>query len=140
MQATNNEPQGPEQHSPDLEATPPPKKRRLSLSTRLEKSAGSNFLMPAVIIILVLAIFPLVISLALSFSRLKFVKGGFDINFVGLDNYKKLLVGTQQTHFLGAMGEPTLFGWIVFWGATAACRPMSAAAAVSSRWLCCVQT
>lgn len=119
MQVSDKQPQGPEQSGPGLEASIVRKIKPRGLSHRLEKSAGSAFLMPAVIIILVLAIFPLVISAALSFSRLKFVKGGYEINWVGLANYKKLLVGTQQSHFLGAIGEPTLFGWIVFWSAGA---------------------
>jgi multiple sugar transport system permease protein len=76
--------------------------------------AGNAFIWPAVLVVLFLSIFPLVISLYLSLSRFKFVKGGFEINFVGLANYRKLLAGTEQSHFLGVLANPSPFGWLVF--------------------------
>ena len=60
------------------------------MNERAEHLAGSAFIIPAVLVVLLLAIFPLIISLYLSLSRFKFVKGGFQITFVGLANYKKL--------------------------------------------------
>jgi len=75
--------------------------------------AGNVFILPAVLVVLFLAIFPLIISLYLSLSRFKFVKGGFQIKFVGLANYQKLLAGSQKTHFLGAMADPSPLGWLV---------------------------
>jgi multiple sugar transport system permease protein len=83
------------------------------LRTRLEGSANGVFIWPAILVVLFLSIFPLVISLYLSLSRLKFVPGGFELNFVGLANYRKLLVGSEQTHFLGKTGDPSLFGWLM---------------------------
>jgi multiple sugar transport system permease protein len=79
-----------------------------------ERHAGLSFVMPAVLVVLVLSIFPLIVSIGLSLGRLKFVKGGFDFVFVGLANYRKLLVGSEQTHFLGKVAEPTLLGWLLF--------------------------
>jgi multiple sugar transport system permease protein len=76
--------------------------------------AGNVFIWPAVLVVLFLAIFPLIISLYLSLSRFKFIKGGFQIKFVGLANYRKLLAGSQKTHFLGAMTDPSPLGWLVF--------------------------
>jgi multiple sugar transport system permease protein len=84
------------------------------LSTQAERLAGNVFIWPAVLVVLFLAIFPLIISLYLSLSRFKFVKGGFQIKFVGLANYQKLLAGSQKTHFLGAMADPSPVGWLVF--------------------------
>ena len=78
--------------------------------------ASSVFIWPALLVVLLLSIFPLIISLYLSFSRFKFVKGGFEVKWIGLGNYKKLLVGSEKTHFLGKMEQPTTFGWIVFIG------------------------
>ncbi len=75
--------------------------------------ASNVFIWPAVFVVLFLAIFPLIISLYLSLSRFKFVKGGFEIKFVGLANYKKLLAGSEKTHFLGKLADPSLFGWLV---------------------------
>lgn len=83
------------------------------LSTQAERMAGNVFILPAVLVVLFLAIFPLIISLYLSLSRFKFVKGGFQIKFVGLANYQKLLAGSQKTHFLGAMADPSPLGWLV---------------------------
>lgn len=83
------------------------------LSTRAERVAGNVFLLPAVLVVLFLAIFPLIISLYLSLSRFKFVKGGFQINFVGLANYRKLLAGSERTHFLGVLGGPSALGWLI---------------------------
>ncbi len=84
-----------------------------ALSTRVERTAGSVFLWPAVLVVLFLSIFPLIISLYLSLSRFKFVKGGFEIKFAGLANYRKLLLGSEQTHFLGLMANPSPLGWLV---------------------------
>jgi len=83
-------------------------------STWTEHIAGNAFIWPAVLVVLFLSIFPLVISLYLSLSRFKFVKGGFEINFAGLANYRKLLAGTEQSHFLGVLANPSPFGWLVF--------------------------
>jgi len=81
---------------------------------RTDRLAGKVFLLPAVLVVLSLAIFPLIISLYLSFSSFRFVKGGFKINFVGLANYRKLLLGSEKTHFLGVLANPSPFGWLVF--------------------------
>ncbi len=93
---------------------PPKRSVWQRFNTRFEGMAGSVFIWPAVLVVLFLSIFPLIISLYLSLSRFRFVKGGFEINFVGLANYRKLLAGSQQTHFLGKMGDPSLFGWLLF--------------------------
>ncbi len=76
------------------------------------RNAESIFVWPAVFTLLLFAVFPLVVSLWLSFSRLKFVRGGLELQWVGLSNYRKLFVGTEQNHFLGVRGTPSLFGWI----------------------------
>src|SRR5215475_15142645 len=69
------------------------------------------FVMPAVLIVLALSIFPLIISLYLSLARFKFEKGGFSLQFIGLINYKKLLLGSQQFHFLGTLPAIAPLGW-----------------------------
>jgi len=85
------------------------KKRFAEFSEWADMRAPAVFILPAIIIILMLAIFPLIVSLYLSLSRFKFVKGGFSLKFIGLLNYKKLLFGSQQFHFLGVFGKLTLF-------------------------------
>lgn len=94
--------------------SPPPTNHWQKLSARSEHLAGSVFIMPAVLVVLFLAIFPLIISLYLSLSRFKFVKGGFQIKFVGLANFHKLLFGAEKTHFLGVVEQPTPLGWALF--------------------------
>jgi len=107
------QPQSLSRSEADREATPS-NGRWHRLRARAERLAGNVFILPAVLVVLFLSIFPLIISLYMSLARLKFVKGGFEIKFVGLANYKKLLAGSEQTHFLGAMAGPSPVGWLVF--------------------------
>jgi multiple sugar transport system permease protein len=78
------------------------------ISARLDRVAGSVFILPAVIVILAFSIFPLLASLYVSLSRLTFSEGGVGLKFVGFDNYSKLLVGIDHVHFLGLLGRPTV--------------------------------
>ena len=71
------------------------------LAARLDRLAGPVFILPAVLVILAFSIFPLLASLYVSLSRLTFSEGGVQLNFVGVDNYAKLLVGIDRAHFLG---------------------------------------
>ena len=81
-----------------------------------ERLAGSIFILPSVLALLFLSIFPLIASLYVSLSRFKIAKGGFTLTFVGLDNYKKLFLGAERTHFLGAFAPSTPLTWVVFGG------------------------
>ncbi len=99
--------QGPTPSESGLEA-PKTKWQRLSSKAQRitgKRIAGNVFIMPAILIVLFLAVFPLIISFYLSLSRLRFVKGGFEIKFVGLANYRKLLVGSEKRHFLGVIAD-----------------------------------
>lgn len=78
---------------------------------RLWAEPSNVLLMPSVLIILFLSIFPLIASLLVSFSRIQFVRGGFEVNFVGLANYEKILFGSEQRHFLGRFDTPSVMGW-----------------------------
>lgn len=84
-----------------------------SLADWVDRFASILFLWPAVLILLFFSIFPLLVSLYLSFSRLNFVKGGVKIDSVGWLNYKKLLWGSDQDRFLGVFATPSLLGWII---------------------------
>jgi multiple sugar transport system permease protein len=84
------------------------------LAKWVERTTGSIFIWPAVLVVLFLGIFPLLVSLYLSLSRLKLVKGGIEFHFIGFANYQKLLFGSEQTHFLGVVGRPSLLGWLFF--------------------------
>jgi multiple sugar transport system permease protein len=88
--------------------------RIATLMASSERWAGSAFVLPAVLALLFLSIFPLVTSLYLSLVRFRLVPGGFALNFVGLANYEKLLFGIEQKHFLGDFAPSTPFTWIGF--------------------------
>jgi multiple sugar transport system permease protein len=79
-----------------------------------DASARLILLLPTILIVLFLSIFPLIVSLFLSFARITFARGGLNIVFVGLDNYEKLLAGSQQRHFIGRLGELSPLGWLIF--------------------------
>jgi multiple sugar transport system permease protein len=81
------------------------------LSRLLDQHAPAVFIMPAVLLVLAMSIFPLLVSAYLSLSRFRFVKGGFELKFIGLLNYKKLLLGSEQFHFLGTLGALSAAGW-----------------------------
>ena len=83
------------------------------IGARLDRVAGSVFILPAVIVILGFSIFPLLASLYVSLSRLSFSEGGVELKFVGLDNYAKLITGVDQTHFLGVVGPITPLSGLV---------------------------
>jgi multiple sugar transport system permease protein len=100
-----------DQLQPDIAA---PLTTRLQVRTsRAERIANAVFIWPAVLVVLSLSIFPLIISAYLSLSRFQLVKGGFEVRFVGLLNYRKLLFGSEQGHFLGELRTPTAIGWAV---------------------------
>src|SRR5262245_9550912 len=79
-----------------------------------ERQAGPIFLLPAVLALLFLSVFPLIASLYVSLTRFKIARGGFTLTFVGLDNYKKLFHGSEGTHFLGSFAPGTAMTWILF--------------------------
>ena len=69
--------------------------------------------LPAVIILLCFAIFPLIISAYLALSRFALAPGGFTLKFIGLTNFRKLLIGSQEYHFFGTYGPLGPAHWIV---------------------------
>ncbi len=75
------------------------------LNAWLDASPKYAYLLPAIAIVLFLSVFPLIVSLYLSLSSIEFVRGGFEIRFVGVDNYRKLLLGSTQRQFLGRFGD-----------------------------------
>lgn len=106
---------GPEPSSAlDIEPQERQSSRLHALSGTAERLAESVFLLPAVLALLFLSIFPLIASLYLSLSRFKIAKGGFALTFVGLANYKKLLVGSESRHLLGVFAPNTPMSWIMF--------------------------
>lgn len=67
----------------------------------LDRRALHLMMWPAVLILLAFSIFPLVASAYLALSKFALAPGGFQLTFVGGRNFRKLLFGSQQYHFLG---------------------------------------
>jgi multiple sugar transport system permease protein len=82
-----------------------------TLSDWLDRHSGRLFVMPAVLLILAFSIFPLVISVWLALSRFKLAAGGYEVRFVWFLNFRKLLLGSEQYHFLGTFIPKSLIGW-----------------------------
>ena len=80
---------------------------------RLDRHSGRLMVLPAVIVLLCFAIFPLIISAYLALSRFALAPGGFTLKFIGLLNFKKLLTGSQQYHLLGTWGTLGAVQWAV---------------------------
>jgi multiple sugar transport system permease protein len=84
------------------------------ISSIADRLAGSVFILPTVLALLFLSIFPLLASLYVSLAKFDIAPGGFKLTFVGLANYKKLFVGSEGTHFLGKFVPSNPFIWIVY--------------------------
>ncbi len=94
----------------DMSFEAPP---RPGLAERLDRHSGPIMVLPAVIILLAFAIFPLIVSGYLALSRFSLAAGGFTLKYVGLLNFKKLLLGSQQYHFIGTFGALGAVQWIL---------------------------
>ncbi len=83
-----------------------------------DRHSGRIMVLPAVVILLIFAIFPLIVSAYLSVSRFALAGGSFKLTFIGPYNYTRLLVGVQQYHLIGTLKPIGLGGWIVFGAAS----------------------
>jgi multiple sugar transport system permease protein len=83
-----------------------------SIAEWADRHAGRIMVLPATLIILIFALFPLIVSAYLSVARFALAPGGFKLTFIGFLNYKKLLVGAQQYHFLGTFQSLGAVAWI----------------------------
>lgn len=80
----------------------------------IDRRSGPMMVLPAVIILLCFAVFPLIISIYLALSRFRLEAGSFKLTFIGLYNFRRLLVGAQQYHFIGTLKPVEPWGWAVF--------------------------
>ena len=99
--------------------------RRGRWSEWFDRQSRQLFIMPAVVMILVFSIFPLIATFILSLSRVRLRAGGYRIRYVGADNYEKQLFGSEQWHFLGTFEGIAPLGWLV----------IAAAAGLLAWWL-----
>jgi multiple sugar transport system permease protein len=85
----------------------------------MDRNSGRIMVLPAVLILLAFAIFPLIISVYLSLCRFALAGGSFTLTFIGFFNFRRLLFGAQQYHFLGTFKPlewPEWIALIVFVG------------------------
>ncbi|MEP7190517.1 MAG: sugar ABC transporter permease [Roseiflexaceae bacterium] len=99
---------------PSPESALPRPSRLHGLISQKERLSRSSFLWPAMLALLLLSIFPLIVSLYLSLARFDLAKGGFKLTFIGLANYRKLLFGSERTHFLGLFAPSGPLHWLLF--------------------------
>ena len=96
----------------------------------LDRHSGSLFITPAVLLILVFSIFPLVASLLVAFTRMRLRGGSYKMRWVGFKNFEKQFFGSEQFHFLGTfngismlgIAVSTLFGALMLWWLYRYCR------------------
>ena len=79
----------------------------------LDRHAGRLMVLPAVIVLLCFAIFPLIVSAYLSLSRFRARAGRLHAEVHRLLNFQKLLLGAQQYHLLGTFGALGAVHWLV---------------------------
>ena len=84
-----------------------------------DRHSGRIMVLPAVVILLVFAIFPLIVSAYLSVSRFALAGGSFKLTFIGFYNYVRLLTGVQQYHLIGTLKtiQPLSWGLVFLVGA-----------------------
>lgn len=85
----------------------------LTWSEWLDRQAPRVMLMPALLILLAFSIFPLIASAYLALSRFRLEPGGYSLRYVGFRNFRKLLFGSEQYHFLGTFGALSVLDWIL---------------------------
>src|SRR5215207_8284313 len=93
---------------------PNPSRLHTIISSATDRLAASVFILPTVLALLFLSIFPLIASLYVSLSKFDIGLGGAKFTFVGLKNYRKLFTGSEGTHFLGEFAPSTPWTWILF--------------------------
>lgn len=79
----------------------------------IDRHSSQIFIWPAVIMILIFSIFPLIASAVLALARVRLRGGGFQVRFVWFDNFAKQFFGSEQYHFLGTFTRISVVGWIV---------------------------
>ena len=94
---------------------------REGLGEWLDRQSAQLMILPAVLILLALSIFPMLTSAYLAVSKFSLAPGGYELRYVGFRNFKKLLFGSQQYHFLGTLGTLSFVEWLVLLAAAGAC-------------------
>jgi multiple sugar transport system permease protein len=78
-----------------------------------DRHSQTFFIAPAVILILIFAIFPTFYSIVFALSRVKFSPTGLRFRFVWFQNFIAQFIGNEQAHFLGRLENMSVLGWLV---------------------------
>ncbi len=95
------------------QGTPSRRARTHRISEWLDRQSSTLFITPAVVLILVFSLFPLVASLIIAFSRFRLRAGSYQVRWVGFKNFEKQFFGSEQFHFLGTFKGMSVLGWVV---------------------------
>jgi multiple sugar transport system permease protein len=87
--------------------------RPLTFAERVERAAPNLFILPAVLVVLFLSLFPLVLSLYISASKINLTPTGIKFDFVGFNHYSRFLFGNEQKVLIGTLAAPTVLGWVI---------------------------
>lgn len=90
------------------------------LNEWLDRHSRTFFIAPALVLLLVFAIFPTFYSIIFALSRVKFTANGLRFRFVWFDNFLAQFSGNEQAHFLGRLTNISVLGWVFFAAVTAA--------------------
>ena len=88
--------------------------QRERLGEWVDRHSGTFFIAPAVVLILVFAIFPTIYSIFFALSRVRFTGDGLKFRYVGFRNFSKQFFGSSEVHFLGRTDEVSNFALVVF--------------------------
>jgi multiple sugar transport system permease protein len=83
-----------------------------SFSEWVDQHARTFFIAPAVVLILIFAIFPTFYSIVFALSRVRFTATGLRFRFVWFDNFLAHFSGNEQAHFLGKITSISIIGWV----------------------------
>ena len=86
----------------------------------VDRHSRTFFIAPAVVLILIFAIFPTFYSIVFALSRVRFSGNGLTFRFVWFQNFAKQFFGNDQVHFLGKTQSVSIFGMVFFVVVTAA--------------------
>ncbi|MFN4143909.1 carbohydrate ABC transporter permease [Aestuariivirga sp.] len=84
----------------------------------VDRHSRTFFIAPAVVLILIFAIFPTFYSIVFALSRVRFRASGLQFRFVWFDNFLAQFSGNDQAHFLGRLTEMSILGWTFALAAT----------------------
>jgi multiple sugar transport system permease protein len=76
----------------------------------LDRHSRTFFIAPAVVLILIFAIFPTFYSIVFALSRVRFTGEGLKFRLVWFQNFAKQFFGNDQVHFLGKIGAMSWLG------------------------------